>query len=100
MANVKANKEITVEGVTFVITQIRPVGAKYVVSVKGEELGFASTDTLTDARRIAEEYVAAIELEADIAKVEAAKAFDLEADDAALEAEVAKFSDPLDLLFS
>jgi len=96
----KNTKEIKVEGVIFEVTQVRPVGAKYVVSVKGGEFGFASVSTLACAVRAAAEYIAAAELQAAIDKLDAARVATLKAEDDAASADAAKFTDPLDLLFS
>lgn len=100
MATDKTTKKLTVEGVPFEITQVRAVGAKYVVAVEGEAFGFASVFTLADARRAAIEYVATAQLQDAIDKLEAARAATLEAENAAAAANAAKFDDPLDLLFS
>ncbi len=101
MANNKANKEIKKNGVTFRVSPGRAFQS-YNVGVKGEEFAFAADLSSLRAvnAAITEYFAAAAELEADIAKIEAAKAFDLEVENAALEAEAAKYSDPLDLLFS
>jgi len=100
MATDKANKEINKNGVTF---RISPGLAfqSYNVGVKGEEFAFAGDlSSLRAVDAAINEYFTDLELEADIAKVEAAKAFDLETENAALETEAAKFDNPLDLLFS
>jgi hypothetical protein len=89
-------KQIKVQGKVFTVTQVRQVGAKYVVSEPGAEFGFASVFTLADCKRVAEEYLAAIQL-----KTEAeAKATELAKADADHAAEAAQYDNPLNLLFS
>jgi hypothetical protein len=100
MATDKYNKEIKKNGVTFRLSPGLALQS-YNVGVKGEEYAFAGDlSSLRAVNAAITEYFAALELEADAAKIEAAKAFDLEVETAADEAEAAKYSDPLDMLFS